>query len=113
MLPGRLAGYEPAWLDDQCLAGHVAWARLRPRNGRADGRELKATPVRTTPITLLPRRHASLWAALSPPPDAIAASPRAAAVIDPIRAQGASFFDELLDAPPLLRPQLQEPPPQP
>ena len=23
--------YEPAWLDDQCLAGRVAWTRLRPR----------------------------------------------------------------------------------
>src|SRR5260221_181491 len=32
ILPARLAGYEPTWLDDQCLAGHVASARLRPRN---------------------------------------------------------------------------------
>ena len=26
--------YEPAWLDERCLAGHVAWTRLRPRSGR-------------------------------------------------------------------------------
>src|SRR5262249_51590005 len=32
ILPARLAGYEPSWLDDQCLSGRVAWARLRPRN---------------------------------------------------------------------------------
>src|SRR5262249_54807442 len=53
ILPARLDGYEPSWLDDQCLAGRVTWARLRPRNGRANG---SATPVRTTPITLLARR---------------------------------------------------------
>ena len=35
ILPARLAHYDPAWLDDQCLAGRVAWARLRPRNGKA------------------------------------------------------------------------------
>jgi ATP-dependent Lhr-like helicase len=108
ILPARLAGYEPTWLDDQCLAGHVAWARLRPRNGRADGGERKATPVRTTPITLLPRRHAALWAVLSPPPDAVQASPRAQAVADAIRAHGASFFDELVEATGLLRPQVEE-----
>ena len=65
ILPARLAGYEPHWLDDRCLAGRVAWARLRPRNGRANGGESRATPVRTTPITLLARRHAALWASLS------------------------------------------------
>ena len=35
ILPARLVGYEPTWLDDRCLAGHVAWTRLRPRAGRA------------------------------------------------------------------------------
>ena len=32
ILPARIAGYDPAWLDDQCLAGRIAWARLRPRS---------------------------------------------------------------------------------
>ena len=32
ILPARLAAYEPHWLDDRCLSGHVTWARLRPRN---------------------------------------------------------------------------------
>ena len=36
ILPARIAEYEPSWLDDQCLAGRIAWARLRPRNGRAE-----------------------------------------------------------------------------
>src|SRR5258708_17720092 len=34
ILPTRLDGYEPSWLDDQCLAGRIAWPRLSPRNTR-------------------------------------------------------------------------------
>lgn len=108
ILSARIAGYEPAWLDDQCLAGRIAWARLRPRNGRANGGERGASPVRTTPITLLARRHAALWASLSPAADAADPSIRARAVSDYIREHGASFFDELVDGTGLLRPQVEE-----
>jgi ATP-dependent Lhr-like helicase len=30
VLPARVAGYRPEWLDDLCLSGEVAWARLAP-----------------------------------------------------------------------------------
>ena len=60
ILAARLARYQPDWLDDQCLAGRIAWARLRPRNGK--GGERRAAPVRATPITLVPRRHLGAWA---------------------------------------------------
>ncbi len=95
ILPARLADYEPAWLDDQCLAGRVAWARLRRTPARTD--ERGASPVRTTPITLLPRRHAPLWASLSPSAEAAQPSAKARAVADCIREHGASFFDELVE----------------
>jgi ATP-dependent helicase Lhr and Lhr-like helicase len=108
ILPTRLAGYEPFWLDDRCLAGHVAWARLRPRNGRGNGTEGRAAPVRTTPITLLARRHAPLWASLSSKADAVHPSPRAQAVADYIRQHGASFFDELVQGTGQLRTQVEE-----
>jgi ATP-dependent helicase Lhr and Lhr-like helicase len=107
ILPARIAQYEPAWLDDHCLAGRIAWARLRPRNS-ANGGERRASPVRTTPITLLARRHAPLWAALSPAEDDIRLSASAQAVIAAIREHGASFFDELVEATGLLRPQAEE-----
>src|SRR5260221_10067304 len=107
ILPARIAQYEPAWLDDHCLAGRIAWARLRPRNG-ANGAERRATPVRTTPITLLARRHAPLWAALSPAEDAVPLSASAQAVIAAIREHRASFFDELVESTGLLRPQAEE-----
>jgi ATP-dependent helicase Lhr and Lhr-like helicase len=108
ILPARLPRYEPGWLDDLCLAGRVAWARLRPRNPRANGGERGAMPVRTTPITLLARRHLPLWAALSPAPEAAPSSAAAEAVLALIRDRGASFFDEIADESALLRPQVEE-----
>ncbi len=108
ILPARIAEYEPSWLDDQCLAGRIAWARLSPRNARANGGERHVTPVRTTPITLVARRHARHWASLSAMPEAARPSPRAQAVLHCIREQGASFFDELVEGARLLRSQVEE-----
>ena len=108
ILPARVADYEPAWLDDECLAGRVAWMRLRPREERASGVERGATPVRTTPITLLARRHAPLWQALSPNGDARTLRGSAQAVADFIKQRGASFFDELVAGAGMLRSQVEE-----
>ena len=108
ILPARVTEYEPAWLDDQCLSGRIAWARLKPRNAASNRSERTASPVRTTPITLLARRHAGLWASLSATADAAALSSRAQNVADCIRQYGASFFDELVEGTGLLRPQVEE-----
>jgi ATP-dependent Lhr-like helicase len=64
--------------------------------------------VRTTPITLLARRHAGLWTLLTPDEDEAAPSPTARRVAEVIRREGASFFDELVDGSRLLRPQVEE-----
>jgi ATP-dependent Lhr-like helicase len=106
LLPARITGYEPTWLDDLCLAGRIAWARLTP--GSARGRERVASPVRTTPITLLPRRHAQLWTSLAGSSDEAVPSGRAQTLLDCLRTNGASFFEELADATGLLRPQVEE-----
>ncbi|MBV8651221.1 MAG: ATP-dependent DNA helicase, partial [Alphaproteobacteria bacterium] len=112
ILPARIQGYEPSWLDDHCLAGRVAWARLKPRNPKgnpkANGSERSAAPVRTTPITLLARRHLAHWSVLSPVTDGTQPSGKAQKVLDCIREQGASFFDELAEGSGLLRPQVEE-----
>jgi ATP-dependent helicase Lhr and Lhr-like helicase len=109
ILAARITGYEPHWLDDRCLAGHVAWTRLRPRPERANGASLgRNAPVRTTPIVLLARRRAMLWTSLSAAADAAQASPRARAVVECLRQHGASFFDELMHGTGLLRSQLEE-----
>ncbi|HVH77179.1 MAG TPA: DEAD/DEAH box helicase [Stellaceae bacterium] len=106
ILPARLVGYDPAWLDDRCLSGRIAWARVRPKSGRAAG-EHAAGPVRSTPIALFARRHMAYWAPASPP-EAAEPSSRARAVLECLRANGASFFDELVEGTGLLRPQVEE-----
>jgi ATP-dependent Lhr-like helicase len=105
ILRARIKGYDPTWLDDRCLAGHVTWTRLRPR---ANGSEAKPAPVRTTPIALLARRHAPIWTMLSPPGDDIQLGPHAETVAGFIRQHGASFFDEIFDGTGLLRIQVEE-----
>jgi ATP-dependent Lhr-like helicase len=108
ILAARVTDYEPAWLDDECLAGRVAWARLRPRSGTAaNGAARGPAPVRATPITLLERRSAPHWRALSAH-EAAPPRPRAQAVADFIRDHGASFFDELVAGVGMLRTEVEE-----
>jgi len=108
LLPARIPAYEPSWLDDLCLAGRIAWARLTPRSAKPDKPATGASPVRTTPITLFARRNGQLWTQLSAAPEPPALSVRAQAVADAIREHGASFFDELVDATRLLGVQVEE-----
>ena len=106
ILAARLSHYQPDWLDDQCLAGRIAWARLRPRNGK--GGERRAAPVRSTPITLLPRRHLGAWTAQAASEEPAPLTANAATVAAFIRENGASFFDELREGTRLLRSQVEE-----
>jgi ATP-dependent Lhr-like helicase len=103
VLPARVPGYEPAWLDDVCLSGEVVWGRLAPR-------ESGVTPNRMAPITLALRRDLPWLLAvhggerpLTPP--GVAALEEAAGeeglsevarqILGALRSMGASFFDEL------------------
>ena len=99
ILPARVAGYEPAWLDDLCLSGRVAWTRLEaprlnPERSHGPG------PLRSTPVTLLTRKNMPVWTALVQPAGAqdLPLSARAKAVHDHLARYGASFFDELAQA---------------
>lgn len=104
ILPARVADYDPDWLDEKCLAGHLTWLRLRPRIAAGKG---KASPVRTTPMAILPRRHGGAWTSLTPQVEGVA-SPHAQLVLDHIRQNGASFFPDLLEGCGLLRAQVEE-----
>ncbi|MBM3140649.1 MAG: DEAD/DEAH box helicase [Chloroflexi bacterium] len=102
LLAARVRDYAPSWLDELCLAGEVAWARLTPR--RAAGDEERAprpgtSATRATPMTLAYRAElpgllaAARWSAGE------ASEPQAGAsaeILELLRARGALFFDEIV-----------------
>jgi ATP-dependent Lhr-like helicase len=105
ILPNRISEYEPAWLDEQCLAGRFVWTRLGSR--RSDPAR-GAAPVRTTPIVLLARRNVRLWSTLTGSVDALHLSAGAQRVAQYLSAHGASFFDEIAPGTGLLPTQAEE-----
>jgi ATP-dependent Lhr-like helicase len=105
LLPSRISEYEPAWLDEQCLAGRFVWTRLAPR--RSDP-ERGAAPVRATPIVLLARRNLRLWTTLAGSADPAHLSANAQRVARFLATHGASFFDEVAPGSGLLPTQAEE-----
>ncbi|MEP6996169.1 MAG: DEAD/DEAH box helicase [Betaproteobacteria bacterium] len=108
ILPARLDDYEFTWLDDLCLSGRVIWTRLThtANSGAPSGRG----PIRTTPVTLLPRRSAAVWTRAAPPPivKTEELSSRAQSVVGALRSHGASFYDEIVQTTGLLRTQVED-----
>jgi ATP-dependent Lhr-like helicase len=105
ILPSRISEYEPAWLDEQCLAGRFLWTRLSSR--RSDP-ERGAAPVRATPIVLLARRNLRLWSTLAAGADPVHLSASAQRVASYLATHGASFFDEITAGSALLPTQAEE-----
>ena len=103
LLHARIEDYSSRWLDELCRAGRIGWNRLRSGGGSGG-------PVRATPIVLLPRRQLATWTSIADrnQEQALLLSSRAQAVLDALAAQGALFFDELLDTAHLLRTELED-----
>ncbi|MFG0316713.1 MAG: ATP-dependent DNA helicase, partial [Planctomycetota bacterium JB042] len=86
ILPARVTGYRREWLDEVTLSGAFSWGRLFGA-GRS--------PIKTTPLALVPREDLDAWRALAPPPDEAALSGDARAALALLRERGAVFPDEL------------------
>jgi ATP-dependent Lhr-like helicase len=98
LIPARVSGYEPHWLDDLCRAGRVVWTRLEAPKMDAQ-RTQGPSPIRSTPITLLTRKNLAVWTALAKAtdPQSVRISTRAQAVADYLAQHGASFFDDITE----------------
>jgi ATP-dependent Lhr-like helicase len=86
VLPARVRGFKREWLDQVTLSGEVVWGRLWGAG---------LSPVRRTPVCLLPREDLEAWSSLaaeSPSPQPAGA---AAQIEDTLRGRGPSFFQEL------------------
>lgn len=96
VLARRIAGYSAEDLDDLCLSGEVAWARLSPHPALLDA-ERQVRPSRNAPISFFAREDAD-W--LIDPAfglvETVGLSACGRDVLDALRARGASFFSELV-----------------
>lgn len=122
LLPGRVAEYDSAWLDELSLAGEVAWGRLQPPGERGTQSEecgtegptsasrspTSAALTRVVPIALVSR--ADLAWLLPPnrgrPQDETRSNARA--VYEALVSEGASFFHDLAAMTGLLPAQLED-----
>ena len=98
ILPARLADYDPAWLDQLCLGGEIAWARLSPPTGgvRETHARKRVLPTRISPVTFFARAQAaSVLARAGWPYDGIALSAAARRVLAVLESRGACFFADL------------------
>ena len=105
VLPARVRGYRPEWLDELCLSGQVAWARLTVRSapagepGEAPGRG-GLTPSHATPVSFLVRDNLP-WLLRAARGDAGPTLPGPGATLDVLeclRQRGALFFHDLVAA---------------
>jgi ATP-dependent Lhr-like helicase len=96
VLKRRIAAYSPENLDDLCLSGEVAWARLSPHPALLDA-ERHVRPTRIAPISFFAREDAD-W--LIDPAfglvETVGLSHPAREVYDALVARGASFFADLV-----------------
>ncbi|HEY5101438.1 MAG TPA: DEAD/DEAH box helicase, partial [Steroidobacteraceae bacterium] len=104
ILPARITEYEPAWLDEHCLAGRFVWTRM---TARAADPERGAAPVRATPIALIARRNLRLWSGFTSAVQTDQLTASARAIIECLTVEGASFFDDLVDSAHLLPTQVE------
>ena len=97
ILPSRLAHYNPSWLDQLCLSGELAWARLYPSiesNGRRNG------ATRSSPIALVFRDNLETYLALGSAAQAQSAHLRGVAqqIFECLQQRGACFMQDLVQA---------------
>ncbi|HET6796767.1 MAG TPA: DEAD/DEAH box helicase [Gemmatimonadales bacterium] len=109
VLASRTEEYDPALLDTLCMMGRVAWGRLAPQRSvlRVDRGAGTPAPIRSTPIALMLREHASAWLAHRNGEE-YQLSSYAARVKEALEQRGASFFPELAAAAGLLPTQVEQ-----
>jgi ATP-dependent helicase Lhr and Lhr-like helicase len=102
ILPARVDGYDPAWLDELCLGGEVIWGRLEARP------EGSSTPSRAAPIGLVLRRDLPWLLEPRAALDDEGLSPKARDVLGFLREAGASFLEDLVPGARRLRAEVEE-----
>src|SRR5206468_1848693 len=105
ILPARIDVYDPADLDAVAAAGEVVWAGVEPL-GERDGRVAlyladhlpRLLPPAEAPLKRGPTKDGDTGVSRAPLQRGLDLSGREAALLDCLRARGASFFGPLHDA---------------
>jgi ATP-dependent Lhr-like helicase len=100
VLPSRVSGYRSAWLDELCISGEVAWARLKVREDADPGASQRSSSSasRATPVTLVMRSDLP-WLLQAVRGDAQPVEPTSGAtldVLDALRENGALFTNDIV-----------------
>ncbi len=86
VLPARVRDYKREWLDELTLSGEVVWARIWGSG---------ATPIRSTPVCLVPREELDAWLALGSAPGLSELGHAAGQLHTLLAARGAMFAQGL------------------
>ncbi|MDB5294000.1 MAG: box helicase-like [Phycisphaerales bacterium] len=89
VLSRRVRDYKREWLDDATLMGEFAWGRLWGGG---------ATPIRVTPISFVPREDLDAWLNMAEPPSSEGICGAGSDLLNPLRARGAMFPQNLQKA---------------
>jgi ATP-dependent helicase Lhr and Lhr-like helicase len=102
VLPRRVAGYQPEYLDQLCLSGEVSWGRLSPHPAFEREEEentlRRVRPTRVAPLAIFLREEAFWLLATPEPSPKDALSHIARAVLAVLETRGACFFADLTRA---------------
>ena len=108
ILPLRVEGYTPAWLDELCLTGEVGWVRLFPPKRSTDKSRPMASLTRVAPISFFLREDSRWLSARAPEIDLTGLSSPARQVFELLKARGAMFAADLLSATQMLNDHLDD-----
>ncbi len=107
ILPARIDRYDPNWLDVLCISGRVIWGRFKAAKPSANGGH-RQSAVKSTPISILSRSNAPLWAAFSQSPEEpVPLGSDARLIEEDLKQHGASFLDDMLKRTRLLKTQAE------
>jgi ATP-dependent Lhr-like helicase len=106
VLARRISDYDPAHLDQLCLAGVVGWGRLSPHPATLEATQegenrRRVIPTRVAPIAFFVREDADWMRAHHPGAEDSATSflsPVAQAVLELLKQRGALFFPDMVRA---------------
>ncbi|MBC5810982.1 MAG: DEAD/DEAH box helicase, partial [Candidatus Eremiobacteraeota bacterium] len=98
ILPKRVAGYKPEYLDRLCYSGDVMWGRLSPHPALSptdEDHQRRVRPTKLAPISLFTRANAHELIVRTPEEPA-GLSHAAREVLAEIERRGAPFFAEIV-----------------